>query len=422
MIGWRLPGGQAARIPMLDPVTRSGPVQARPADLAADRGIMPHTRSLHTVSSIESEASGPSYSVPRLCRALAARGEHVDLVSLGAPADALRDGYRDRRCAGDSVWPPALRRLGQSRAMRRAVCDADAELFHTHGLWMLPNVYPAWAARAKGRPFLLAPRGMLGAEALRFSRLKKQMFWQAAQGRAVRSVSCFHATAEQEYEDIRAFGLAQPVAIVPNGIDLPTTVRMPRQPESRTVLSLGRIHPKKGLDRLIKAWSLVEASHPDWRLEIVGPSEGGHGAELEALSRELGLNRVSVSGPVFGEAKTALMADAALFVLATRNENFAMTVAESLVCGTPVISTKGAPWAGLEEHRCGWWIDHGAEAMAKALGIAMELPAEERRAMGDRGREWMERDFGWDGIAARMSDVYRWLVHGGKRPACVRID
>lgn len=376
---------------------------------------------LHTVSSIVFEASGPSYTVPRLCRALAERGERIDLVSLGNPADGRINGYRDQRYEADAVWPPALRKLGSSKAMRSAVLDSGAQIFHTHGLWMLPNVYPAWAARMRERPLLLAPRGMLGAEALQFSRFKKRVFWQLVQGPAIRNVSCFHATAEKEYEDIRAFGLTQPVAVIPNGIDIPDMpLACERTPRIPTVLSLGRIHPKKGLDRLIRAWALVDMRFPDWRLEIVGPDENGHAEELRRLSQELGVaDSVAISGPVFGEEKLRLLADAELFVLATLNENFAMTVAESLVCRTPVISTKGAPWAGLEDNRCGWWIDHGPEVMAATLGTAMSLTPAERRAMGERGRAWMERDFGWDGIAGKMVEVYRWLARGGDSPVWV---
>ncbi len=109
-------------------------------------------------------------------------------------------------------------------------------------------------------------------------------------------------------------------------------------------------------------------------------------------------------------------------MLPTRNENFAMTVAESLAAATPVICTKGAPWAGLAANGCGWWIDHGSEALAAALDQAMTLPPDRLRAMGERGRAWMQRDFAWDGVAVRMAAVYRWLARGGDRPAFVRTD
>jgi len=305
--------------------------------------------------------------------------------------------------------------------MRRALFVSNADIIHTHGLWMMPNVYAADAARRLARPLVLTPRGMLGADALKFSSGRKRAFWALYQGHATRRVSCFHATAESEYDDIRAFGLKQPVAVIPNGIDLPASSRSRASLVGPFVLSLGRIHPKKGLDRLLRAWALIEAGFPAWGLRIVGPSEGGHANELEQQVRELGLSSVSISGPVFGEAKLELLANAQLFTLSTLHENFAMTVAESLACETPVISTKGAPWQGLVDNKCGWWIEHGPEAMAAALREAMSLSPEERRAMGARGRAWMERDFGWQGIATQMAEVYRWLVAGGEPPACVRM-
>ena len=243
---------------------------------------------LHTVSSVDTESSGVTYAVTSLCRALAAQAVNVELLSLGDPKNAIQDGFLDRRFPTELTSVPLLRRLGASRAMRRALFASDAALFHTHGLWMLPNVYPAQAARKLKRPLVLTPHGMLGAKALQFSRLKKRVFWQWTQGPAARAVSCFHATAESEYEDIRAAGLTQSVAVIPTGIDLPVVPPVRPLPASPRVVSLGRIHPIKGLDRLLRAWALIETDYPSWRLEIVGPSEGGHRSVLERLSARIG--------------------------------------------------------------------------------------------------------------------------------------
>jgi glycosyltransferase involved in cell wall biosynthesis len=188
------------------------------------------------------------------------------------------------------------------------------------------------------------------------------------------------------------------------------------------VLSLGRIHPKKGLVGLVRAWSRIEARLPGWRLKIVGPSEAGHENELRALVTTLRLTRVSIEGPIYGDAKIAACRDAEIFVLSTLNENFALTVAEALAAGTPVISTKGAPWSGLEREGCGWWIDQGVEPLSAALAHAMALPRETLQAMGDKGREWMARDFSWDRIAHDMLDVYLWLARGTDPPASIRIE
>jgi glycosyltransferase involved in cell wall biosynthesis len=214
------------------------------------------------------------------------------------------------------------------------------------------------------------------------------------------------------------------VAIVPNGIDLPDLATVPRQRGSdRIVLSLGRIHPKKGLDRLVRAWAKIEAEFPSWRLRLVGPAEAGHDKRLAALARSLRLQRVTIEGPIYdAERKLSAYRSADLFVLPTLNENFALTVAEALAAEVPAISTKGAPWAGLETERCGWWIDHGAEPLAAALRHAMTIGCEARQAMGARGRAWMARDFGWDRVAGDMLAVYRWLKSGGEPPRTVRVD
>jgi glycosyltransferase involved in cell wall biosynthesis len=184
---------------------------------------------------------------------------------------------------------------------------------------------------------------------------------------------------------------------------------------------LGRIHPKKGLDRLVRAWARLEAAHPDWRLRIVGPDELGHAKELIALASEVKAQHVSVEKSVAGDAKIAAYQQANLFVLPTFNENFAVTVAEALAAGTPVIATKGAPWRALQSEGCGWWIDHGVDPLAAALASAMGMTREALQAMGARGRTWMARDFSWDRVANDMLDVYRWLVLGGEPPGTVRL-
>jgi glycosyltransferase involved in cell wall biosynthesis len=99
-----------------------------------------------------------------------------------------------------------------------------------------------------------------------------------------------------------------------------------------------------------------------------------------------------------------------------------VVVAEALACGVPVITTKGAPWEGLETHGCGWWVDIGAEPLAEALREAISLNDEERQAMGIRGRMLVEEKFAWPKIAAEMKSVYEWILGGGAPPSCVITD
>jgi glycosyltransferase involved in cell wall biosynthesis len=374
--------------------------------------------SVHVAPDLDAEASGPSHSVTGLARGLMRSGAPAVTFSLSARAGVSDvDGLSMHRFAPGHA--PVLRALGASRALRLALRDSPADVFHIHGLWRMANVYPADAARARGAPVFVSPRGMLGMEALRFSPLRKKIFWALAQGRAVRMADALHATSEQEWRDIRAFGLRQPVALLPNGVALRAVEAPAREPY---VLSLGRLHPIKGLDRLLRAWALLEADFPDWRLRMHGPSELGHRGELMALARELRLERVEIGDALYGEEKRRAFVRASLFALPSHGENFANTVAESLACGVPVVASTGAPWEGLRVHGCGWWTDNEPEAFAAALRDAMSLSHEERRAIGARGRAWMARDFSWEEIGRRMAECYAWSLGLCGPPACLRFE
>ena len=72
----------------------------------------------------------------------------------------------------------------------------------------------------------------------------------------------FHATCQSEIDDIRSFGLNAPVVLAPNGVDIPDSYRSTSKDSSFTILSLGRVHPKKGLDRLVRAFASLESEFP----------------------------------------------------------------------------------------------------------------------------------------------------------------
>lgn len=377
------------------------------------------------IASRSSEAAGPTYSVGRLAESLAARGLETELLSTGAPENAIASKFLRRTFPAPSI--PALSSLAVSSGLRCAINHSAKEgaVLHSHGLWLAPNLYSGWSARRYNSPHVLSPRGMLGPAALQFSRLRKQIVWRLAQRRIVESAACLHATSIQEHDEIRALGITTPIAVVPNGIDVPgaeevACKRTLRDGHQRTLLHLGRIHPKKGVDRLIEAWATIEPLFPDWRLRIVGPSEGGHLEELQARACALKLSRVTFDGVLLRAAKDDAYRGADLFVLPTLNENFGLVVAEALANGVPVICTKGAPWAGLNELGAGLWIDHGVEPLVAALMETMALPRTKLDQMGARGRDWMLAEFSWSRIAGDMEQVYRWCACGAERPQFVK--
>lgn len=370
---------------------------------------------LHVVPHISAEASGPSYSVPRLCQALAEEGHEVRLTCLGAarPVPGVQVEVHPQ-------WPVA-RRFAISPAHARALARAadEVDIVHNHSLWSMVNVAAGWVVPGKRAKLVVSPRGTLSSWALGHSRWRKRLLWPL-QRRVLARADLLHATSEAEYEDIRARGFRTPVVVIPNGIDVPPLA--PRRPQDglRTLLFLGRLHPVKGIDRLLDAWAALEAMFPEWQLVIAGKGEPVHEAAIRAQAARLSLQRVRFPGPLYGEDKAAAYRAADLFVLPTHSENFGMAVAEALAHGCPAIVSKGAPWSGLDLERCGWWIDQDVSTLRAILARAMTLPVMTLQLMGQRGHAWMAREFGWASVASRMDATYRWLLGGsGGKPEWV---
>lgn len=376
-------------------------------------------RILQVVSSVDDPAAGTTYALNRLCETLGARGLDVELHTLEPLPESLAVGY-ERLGYPRWVFPA---RLGVSGSMRATLREAAmrADVVHNNGLWMMPNIYAGSAARRAGRPQVYSVHGMLAPWALSRSRWKKTLVGWAGQTGALAGSACFHATAASEYEEIRQLGYRQPVAIVPYGIDIPLAVS-PIPGQRRRLLFLSRIHPKKGVDVLLRSWREVQGTFLDWDLLVCGPDNEGHLQAMQQLAETLGVQRVEFLGPRYGKDKESIFNSCDLFVLPTYNENFGFVVAEALSHGKPAIVTTAAPWQGLEHHRCGWWIQTGHEALKACLSQALALPAGELSAMGRRGREWMIRDLSWVRVGEMMDITYQWLLGRVGRPGWIEVE
>lgn len=380
-------------------------------------------RVIHVVPAISETTNGPTYTVVRLCEALIRAGDQVTLAAMDwSPVPSKPEFSRT------FLMGPGPKRLGRSPELSRWLLHETTtgmvDVIHSHGMWQMCTVYPGKAAKTGNTKLVISPRGALSSWAMSHGSCFKGIFWRLFQRSALSQAACFHATAESEHADIRRLGFTQPVAIIPNGIDVPELAQKQCR-DTRTVLFLGRLHKIKGVDILLEAWAKVMDHFPHWRLFIVGTDasygdKGGYLQEMKALAFKLQLKRLEFRGPLYGEVKLSAYREADLFVLPSHSENFGVTVAEALAAGTPVIVTKGAPWEGLETHHAGWWINVGLDALVTALGQAMAESSDELTQRGLNGREWMMKDFSWTSIGIRMDHTYRWLIDGGKAPSWVK--
>ena len=235
----------------------------------------------------------------------------------------------------------------------------------------------------------------------------------------------FHATAVSEAINIRKLGFENPIAVIPNGVEISTFLfsseKLPKQ--RKTLLFLSRISPKKGIELLLEAWQQLDPIiRHNWQIEIAGNGEESYIASLQKKIAAAGIGgEVKIKGPQFEEAKINSFRRADLFVLPTYSENFGIVVAEALASGVPVITTKGAPWEQLIKTNSGWWIDIGVEPLVQTLEKALQMPDDVLKKMGQNGRKLVEEKYCIEVVAKQMLELYKWILDEGEKPKFVEL-
>ena len=344
---------------------------------------------------------GPIFAVHGLCKALAARGHEVSVFTTNVDGAGSSDVPLNEPVELDGVhvhyFAPSLRRLYFSLPMRRMLHKSVSgfDRVHAHSVFLWPTAAASHAAHAQRVPYVISPRGMLVPELVqRKSRLAKSAWIALVERQNFAHARAIHFTSERERQDAQELGMAVPrAAVIPNGVALPPAHAPVREPA--TVLFLGRINWKKGLDRLVTAMSSVDA-----RLVIAGRDDEGYAATLPRS------DRVTFAGEVAGAEKERLLASATMLVLPSLSENFGNVVLEALAHETPVIVTPGVGLADDVAASAAGIVSDGAPS---ALAAAMNRILGDRDAaaeMGRRGRALVESRFTWERVAEEMEALY----------------
>jgi glycosyltransferase involved in cell wall biosynthesis len=315
----------------------------------------------------------------------------------------------------------------------------NPQVLHTHGIWTYLSIgIPRWS-RKNHKPYIVSPHGMLDAWALDNSKIKKKLAAALYERRHLRGAACLHALCQSEAKSIREFGLKNPIATIPNGIEIPEGRDLSSRysAEKKIMLFLGRLHPKKGLENALRGWAFArsgassDSDQNNWQFVIAGWDQGGHEVRLKQLCEELGLSFAEVSakqflsldassgqlsgfsvvfvGPVFGELKALLLERANVFILPSFSEGLPMSILEAWAYELPVVMTDYCNLPEGFDVEAAIHIGTEVESMSAGMIKMIDSSDAELKAMGANGLNLVREKFTWPTIAAQMGELYQWV-------------
>jgi glycosyltransferase involved in cell wall biosynthesis len=232
--------------------------------------------------------------------------------------------------------------------------------------------------------------------------------------RALLTADAVIAQGDALAERLRSLGVpARRLRIIHNGVRLPSTEPAPLS-GAPSVFAMGSLAPKKGFDVLLQAFRLVRQRMPEARLTIAG--DGPERAHLAAQAASLGIaEAVSFPGLVTGDAKTALFAEARVFVSSSRREPFANANLEAMAAGRPIVATRVGGNVEMVQDEVSGLLVEPEDPGGMAMAILRLLEDRERAArMGWAARRRAEA-FSWEEMVNRYEALYRQLASSGGR-------
>lgn len=290
------------------------------------------------------------------------------------------------------------------------------DIYHAQGVWRWHTYSLVDAAKKQGRPYLITPRGMLYPQDIRkSSTLFKKISMKCRLIKDLNHAACVHVTCIEELEHCRRLGVTSPMAVIPNPVEI-KDYPWKKEDGIFRLGYLGRLSRRKNVESLIYAFSELKTETAE--LLIIGGGDAEYEKFLRKEVARLNLKNVRFAGFLNGEEKDKAIASCSVLAMPSEFENLGNVVLEGLVRRIPCIATTGAPWEELVTEHCGWQVPFSQSNITDAVRQAMNVPSDELKEMGEKGRQLMERRYSVEAVAKDMKAVYDWIL-GDKKPGFV---
>ncbi|TAE28697.1 MAG: glycosyltransferase [Cytophagales bacterium] len=397
---------------------------------------------LRLIGSMDPLTGGPCQGIRNSIAALTTLGVYNEVVCLDAP---------NANYLGADPFP--IHTLGPSKSPWHYSAKLlpwlleqlpKFDVLIVHGLWL----YPSYAARQAQQKLkqqriknqdlkipclFIMPHGMLDpwfqeAKTRQLKAIRNWFYWKLIEHKVVRDADGLLFTSETELQMARlpfkpyqpkqevnvGYGIQEPPAYS-QSMKEAFRAHHPDSNKTPYLLFISRIHEKKGVDLLLKAYAGIVEQQPQRNfpnLVIAGPGLDTHfGEKLHQFASETPClqQRVFFTGMLTGLAKWGAFYGCEAFVLPSHQENFGIAVAEAMACGKPVlISNRVNIWREIESGGGGLVTDNILEGVEKLLLNWFNLDTQNREVMGKQARQIFSTNYAVAPAAIRFKSAFSW--------------
>jgi len=371
------------------------------------------------IPDMDSASGGPTVVVKNIAAELSANHQ-LNVVAGSIPdSEAEISVIAHHVASGESFFARTFQ-----KKVKQLLRETNPDIVHSHGLWRAFNKAFTQESLVRKIPLIIQPHGMLDPWALSHKRIKKLIAYHVFQKRLLSRADLLVANSHLEMENMRKLGFKNPIALIPNGIDLPDVQAvnsLAKEPpsEKKKLVFIGRLHPVKGLVELIKAFATISQSNPDWQLVIAGSGSPSFTKQLQQLVKRLKMSdAVIFTGFLKGDEKWKLLLGASLFVAPSHSESFGVSILEALSMGVPVVTTNNTPWSEIRTRDCGWICDVGMKPLVEVLSEALNTSDESLHSKGLNALAF-SKNFSWPKIAEMIDTSYHWVLNKSDKPSFI---
>ena len=295
------------------------------------------------------------------------------------------------------------------------------DVYHAQGVWQWPTYVLASVARKEGKPYVITPRGMLYPQDIaKSNKLFKQLSLSLRLKSDLNRAACVQCTCEEEMMHLRNLGVTSPLALIAN----PVVIKPHEYKKEDNVFRvgyLGRVSPRKKVERLIRAFATLGNEAKNAELLIIGNTNDSYERQLQTEARQLGVTNVRFAGFLSGKEKDKAIASMSVLVNPSDFENLGNVILEGLAHRIPCIATTGSPWKELQTYQCGWWIEPSQEAITETIRQAMVTSQKELGEMGERGLKLVTENYSVEAIAKKTKAMYQWILSKNDKPDFISV-